>query len=94
MLARGLAESTGTRFDGNLVRKVRPTKQLKFLPADEKVAALEGAYELTERVDGETIMVVDDLLQSGTTLAHIANLLRENGAATVIGFTATKTLKD
>lgn len=92
-LAEQIADAVGGRFDSNLVRKVRQTPPVKDLPNEEKVEALRYAYEATEQVGGETIVVVDDLLYSGTTLTTVANVLRMAGAEGVIGLVATKTVR-
>lgn len=93
LLADRVAQDVGRPYAPDLVQKMRPTTPLKDLPNEDKPPVLEGAYEVGEATDGETIVVVDDLLQSGTTLGHIANLLRQAGAAVVIGVAATKTLR-
>lgn len=93
ILAGRLAESLGTTPNQGTVIKSRPTPQVKELAGPDKTAALEGVFVLSERVDGETIVIVDDVLMSGATLGVIGSLLLEGGAACVIGLAATKTLR-
>lgn len=39
--------------------------------------------DLTEEVDGVKVLLIDDILESGTTLAFAKNMLREKGATEV-----------
>ena len=94
LLARATADRHGQRFDQGLLTKDYPTPQVKDLPNDEKAGALVGAFSVTRSLTGASIVVVDDVVRSGTTLGHIAAVLREAGAADVIGLVATKTMRD
>ncbi|MGH7589127.1 MAG: phosphoribosyltransferase family protein [Gemmatimonadota bacterium] len=72
---------------------MKPT-EIKGLECEDKHAALEGAYEVEGDVLGRSIVLVDDLIRSGSTLGFIAALLREQGASRVLGLAATKTVRD
>ena len=72
--------------------KTRPTN-IKNMPNEQKLAALEGAYGVTDRFTSSSVLLIDDLFYSGSTLGHLAALLRAAGAGTVIGLVATKTLR-
>ena len=40
-------------------------------------------YEVVEDVEGRHVVLVDDVVLSGTTLSHVADLLLAAGAASV-----------
>ena len=92
VLATGIANQIGKPCLPEAVVKTRPT-HIKDLPNEEKLAILDRAYEVTRPLEGSTVLLVDDLLLSGSTLGHIAALMRAAGAEAVIGFVATKTLR-
>jgi hypothetical protein len=94
VLGDALATRIGRPFEPGLITKIRPTPQIKNLPNDQKAEALMGAFEPTSPMDLRRIVVVDDILRSGTTLGHMAAVAREAGAADVIGLVATKTARD
>jgi hypoxanthine phosphoribosyltransferase len=48
----------------------------------------------TTKVADKTIVVVDDLYQSGLTISYIAEELRQAGAKEVFGLAAVKTLRN
>ena len=75
-------------------------RSLKGLLIGEKAAewkklfGTDGCIELSQDPSGRTIVVVDDLYQSGITMWHYANYLKLKGARHVIGISCVKSLKD
>lgn len=94
MLAHQLRFRLGVALGEGLLEKVIPTGQMKEGADDEKLVEMINAYRVTVDCTGETIVVVDDLLRSGTTLGVIAEKLRQAGAKTIIGVVATKTMRN
>lgn len=94
LLAANVGKALGLATSSDVLKKVRPTSQVKNLSADEKLKAIEGAFAVREDLSGRTIVLVDDLFQSGATLAHIADQLRQAGASRIIGLVGTKTKGD
>lgn len=93
-LARELAERTG-KMDGTaMIRKVRETPKLQALPFDEKLKALRGAIEITGDIEGKSIILIDDLYQSGATMWTVARLLKKKGARRVLGLACVKSWRD
>ncbi len=70
--------------------KTRETPQAKFASAEEILTAASAAYDVRGDVRGSVVLIVDDLVQSGATLAAIATHLIGRGALTVGGFAATR----
>jgi hypothetical protein len=93
--AYGLAKHTGKVDLSDAVTKSKVTRELKNLPLDQKVEALVGSVSVdTTKVADKTIVVVDDLYQSGLTINYIAEELRLAGAREVFGLAAVKTLRN
>lgn len=93
-LARKLAEKTGKKDGTALIRKVKETPKLQDLSLDQKVKALRGAIEITGDVDGKSVILIDDLYQSGSTMWTVAKLLKKNGAKRVLGLACVKSWRD
>ncbi|XJF13530.1 RecQ family ATP-dependent DNA helicase [Mycobacterium sp. AMU20-3851] len=51
-----------------------------------RVAALHGAWETAPAVDGATVLLVDDLIDTGWTMTMAARMVRSAGAAEVLPF--------
>ena len=53
----------------------------------------EGSVALRHTVDGQTIIVIDDLYETGSTMAEVARACRARGAASVLGLAFVKNAK-
>jgi len=76
------------------LRKVKTTPQLKNLSFKDKVEALKDSFSLGENVKNQTVLLIDDLYQSGTTMWTLAKFLKENGAIRVYGLACVKSWRD
>ncbi len=60
------------------------TARLRDLePAERADAAAAADYRLVHEVEGVGVVLVDDVVLTGTTLEHLASILRGHGAAPV-----------
>lgn len=74
-------------------------EKMKDASIDEKIVAWEklidsDRIELVDSVDGENIIVIDDLYQSGCTLWSFAKFLKSKGANSVHGLVCVKSMRD
>ena len=77
---------------GNLVR-VKNTKTQTELSYKERQENLEKAFKVLNwrEVKGKRIILIDDVLTTGSTLNHCAHALLKSGAAAVYALTAATT---
>ena len=81
--ARAIATATGSVWVDAVVRH-RVTVRLRDLdPTERPATVLAADYEVVEDVGGRHVVLVDDVVLSGTTLDHVADLLLAAGAASV-----------
>jgi len=71
-------------------RPTRPQKEMRTLA--EKRANVAGAFAVQAPVGRERLLVVDDLYDSGETLAEATRVLKRAGAAAVCVFALSKTI--
>lgn len=75
---------------GALVR-LRDTSAQSGLQLAERRRNLAGCFGCRERLDGQHVGLVDDVMTSGSTLAEAAATLRSAGAASVTALVAART---
>jgi ComF family protein len=65
-----------------LVRR-KATRMQNSLPPADRAANVAGAFACRRSVTGARILLVDDVLTTGATLADCCRALREGGAASI-----------
>lgn len=96
-IARGLIEASSTNgiplfeLNNEIVIKNKDTKpQAKIKNRNERLNNLKNCFKLNPKKDfdikGRTIIVIDDITTTGSTIEEVVNVLREAGAKKVVGF--------
>lgn len=92
LLARAMGRLLGME-PAALLRKLRDTPAQSSLDGEAaRRANAEGAYAVTDpaAVSGRRVLLVDDVVTTGSTLAQCARVLRQAGAAEVAGVTLAR----
>ena len=76
----------------SLIKTQKTSPQKVFNSAISKQDNVKGAFDCIEDVSGKTILLVDDIFDSGNTLKSIGNMLKSKGAAQVAPITIAKTV--
>lgn len=66
----------------DIVTKTKVTADQKTLKYAKRLTNLEGSFELTDKkiVKNKTVLIVDDIMTTGSTLNEIAKLLKEKAS--------------
>ena len=87
LLAKVIAEESGTQFMPDLLRRTRPTRQQVGLSEAERRANVEGAFQLnlSERLslEGRTVVLIDDVWTTGATLDACCRVLKRANAGEI-----------
>jgi len=85
LVARELGRSWGLATDGLVLRRIKRTRPLKGMNHSQRRKAVAGAFSVSspERVRGRTIVLIDDVLTSGSTAEACARALRRAGAGRI-----------
>lgn len=91
-LVEGIGKILNRPVGLKISKKEHP--KLKKLTVEDKIKTLQGAFALHESIEGKSILLVDDLYQSGVTLWSLAKFLKDNGAREVYGLACVKSWSD
>jgi ComF family protein len=83
LLARVLGRRTGKVVLPRLLRRIRATPPQQGLTAEARRRNLQGAFALTGKLDGQRVLLVDDVLTTGATVRECGRVLLAGGAAEV-----------
>lgn len=94
LLAKPLARLTGIQCQ-RVLKRVRLGKRQAGLGATERRVNLQRAFRIVqpERVQGKRVLLIDDVLTTGSTLAAAAAVLKQAGAADVCAATVARVIR-
>ena len=92
-IAKGLAARLGLPIREDALVKATPTPQMKNIERSEREKILRQAIQAgPANLTGRSALLVDDLIQSGSTLRRAAEVLLEDcGARAVYALVMTRT---
>jgi ComF family protein len=94
-IAKPLSRALGIRLDPHLTARLRDTQAQALLPPDQRHKNIRHAFTVShtaiERMRGQHIGVVDDVITTGETLNELAATLKRFGAARVTNFVFART---
>ena len=98
LIARAALKLEAPRYElrADVLERTRPTVSQIGLTRPQRIENLRGAFRVPHpnRVAGRTILLVDDVLTTGTTASECARILRKAGAEKVWVATVARTLKE
>jgi predicted amidophosphoribosyltransferase len=79
----------------DILARTRPTQPQIDLPAAERRLNVKGAFAVArpEYVSGKRLLLLDDVMTTGSTMDECAKELKKAGAATVHAVTVARTAK-
>jgi competence protein ComFC len=85
-LAAGIASVTGFSVDETLISRARFTETQTTLSHDSRKENVSGAfvYSGVENLSGVPVILIDDVLTTGSTVSECAKILKDNGARKII----------
>ena len=86
LLARTVGKRTGLPVRPGIVRRVRNTPpQVSIENYEERRSNIEGSFECPNGLSGESVLLMDDVVTTGSTMSACAAALKAAGARSVWG---------
>lgn len=86
LIAKYISKAIKLPDKSSLVYKKRYTESQSRLSKDERMKNVEGAFALSKKstFSGKRVLLIDDILTTGSTLNECSKILKEAGAVSVI----------
>jgi ComF family protein len=92
-IARPVASALGLALDPALLSRTRATPPQAELPLKERAGNVRGAFACGGDLAGRRVLLVDDVMTTGSTLREAARILKLHGAAQVTVAVAARALR-
>ena len=91
-LASGFCRRLALTMDAGTLKCIKKTRDQVFLPREQRAENVKGAFVVgkPDSVLGKRILLVDDVMTTGSTLDEAARTLRNAGAKAVYGYTLAR----
>lgn len=96
LLARGLGKAVGLEVDYGLLARTEWTEPQTRLKREERLHNVKGAFRVVKagKLRGRSVLLVDDVFTTGTTLCECATVLKQVGAEEVHAITVSRSVPD
>lgn len=86
LISKALGKATGIRDCSKLLVRIRNTGAQSLLDRKSRLVNVKNAFYIAnaELIKGKNILLIDDILTTGTTVNECARILKEAGANIVI----------
>lgn len=79
-MAKEIGFRVGIPVDTTLVKRKKNTVPQKEFTRKERKKNLKNAFEVTGKVEGKRVLIIDDIYTTGSTIDSISILLKKAGA--------------
>lgn len=83
LLAKRIAKHLNSPYDGESLQRTRDTQAQAMLKRAERLTNPVGAFGTSGKFERQTLLLVDDVLTTGSTVSECAGSLRAAGASRV-----------
>ena len=82
-IARGVSRVTGIKIHSRLIKRKRYTESQTTMNISERENNTRGAFVPKKRLKGESVLIIDDVITTGSTVKECGRILMDAGAGSV-----------
>jgi ComF family protein len=90
-IARAYCSTTGAGLASESVRRIRNAPPQQSLALEQRRRNIRGAFDVIDAMHGKRVLVIDDVMTTGSTLNEVARVLTAAGAAEVHALVVART---
>lgn len=91
-LCRAIHDTLGIRYDADALLSVVDDIELKRVPIHSRRDSVRGTFAAsTRKLAGKSVLLVDDIVTSGATVAECADVLRDVGVKSIFVYALGRT---
>ena len=92
-IARAISRASGIPMNTHSLTRSRATPPQAALPLKERAKNVRGAFECSADLGGQRVLLVDDVMTTGSTLRECARILKLHGATQITVVVAARALR-
>ncbi len=89
IITKIVSKNTGIKIEKSLIKKVKSSRQQSKLNRIERLKNLDNCFKINKKkidiIDNKIILIVDDVISTGSTINEISKVLKKAWAKKVIG---------
>ena len=91
-IGKVIGAATGIPLFSDVLVKTKETKPQMELKRDERIKNIKDCFEIKnkEKIKGKTILLLDDVYTTGSTMEECAGVLKQSGAKEIWGITVAR----
>jgi len=84
-IAKGFADELNLSYDTKLAKRRKYTKSQTTLSAEQRITNVVNVFAIasSQKIINKNIIIIDDVLTTGSTLNNLAKSLKESGAKSI-----------
>ncbi|MCQ2957522.1 MAG: hypothetical protein MJ180_01315 [Candidatus Gastranaerophilales bacterium] len=93
LVAEDLAKHFNIELKTDLLKRIKDTVPLYKLSITERKTMIKGAFEVSKEIKAKKILLIDDILTTGTTIEELSRLILSEEPQKYIVITASRSNK-
>ena len=90
LVGNSVAKEFNLEIKPEYLKRVKDTAPLYKIPVPEREKTINGAFEVSDEIKGKKVLLIDDIITSGTTIKELTKLITEKEPEKLLVLCATR----